>query len=119
MNAALRAAVISEWRGLPEPKQRPDKWRAPGELLPALMKQLGLSERLQENEIAQAWQSVVGEFIASHSAPVALRDAVLSVRVLQPALHYQLEQISKPDILRKLKVRFGSRIIRDVRFRLG
>jgi hypothetical protein len=38
---------------------------------------------------------------------------------LQPALHYELEQVSKIDILRKLKQRFGSKIIRDVRFRLG
>jgi hypothetical protein len=34
-------------------------------------------------------------------------------------LHYELEQISKIDILRKLKQRFGGKIIRDVRFRVG
>ncbi|HEX8280144.1 MAG TPA: DUF721 domain-containing protein [Chthoniobacterales bacterium] len=119
MNAALRAAVIAEWRGLPEPKLRPDKWEAPGDVLPALMRKLGLAERLQENEISGAWRSVVGEFIASHSAPVSLREGVLYVRVLQPSLHYQLEQISKREILRKLKQRFGARVIREVRFRLG
>ena len=41
------------------------------------------------------------------------------MRVLQPALHYQLEQISKPEILRKLKQRFGAKVVRDVRFRVG
>jgi hypothetical protein len=40
-------------------------------------------------------------------------------RVLQPALHYELEQVSKIDILRKLKRRFGPKTIRDIRFRLG
>ena len=30
MNAALKAAVIAEWRGLPEKKIRPDRWQAPG-----------------------------------------------------------------------------------------
>jgi hypothetical protein len=44
---------------------------------------------------------------------------VLGVRVLQPALHYELEQVSKIDILRKLKKRFGSKTIRDIRFRVG
>ena len=29
----------------------------------------------------------VGDFIAAHSAPVALRERILYVRVLQPALH--------------------------------
>jgi hypothetical protein len=39
--------------------------------------------------------------------------------VLQPALHYQLEQIFKIEILRKLKRRFGGKTIRDIRFRVG
>jgi hypothetical protein len=51
--------------------------------------------------------------------PVALRDGILYVRVLQPALHYELEQISKSEILRKLKQRFGGKTIRDIRFRVG
>jgi hypothetical protein len=48
-----------------------------------------------------------------------LRVGVLYVRVLQPALHYQFEQISKAEILRKLKQRFGTKIIREIRFRVG
>ena len=119
MNSALRAAVIAEWRGLPEPKRRADKWQAPSDVLPGLMQKLGLSERLQAEEITGAWKEIVGEFIASHSTPVSLREGVLYVRVLQPVLHYQFEAISKGEILRKLRRRFGGRIIRDLRFRLG
>ena len=119
MNPSLRAAVIAEWRGLPERKSRGDRWQSPAELVPKLMQRLGLRERLHETEVIDAWEKIVGEFIAAHSAPVALRGGVLYVRVLQPALHYELEQISKSEILRKLKQRFGGRIIRDVRFRLG
>jgi len=119
MNAALRAAVVAEWRGLPEKKTRPDRWHAPAELLPKLMQQLGLSERLHETEVIDAWKQIVGDFISSHSTPVSLKAGVLFVRVLQPALHYQFETISKTEILRKLKQRFGSRVIRDLRFRVG
>ena len=119
MNSALRAAVLAEWRGLPEKKLRPDRWQAPGELLPKLMQQLGLSERLHETEVIEAWKKIVGEFIANHSSPVSLRGGILSVRVLQPALHYQFEQISRAEILRKLKQRFGAKIIRGIRFRVG
>src|SRR6266436_5312405 len=109
MTPSLRAAVIQEWRGLPEKKTRPDHWETPGVLLPRLMQKLGLKERLRESEVIDAWSSIVGEFIAAHSAPVALRDGILYVRVLQPALHYELEQISKSEILRKLKQRFGGK----------
>jgi predicted nucleic acid-binding Zn ribbon protein len=119
MNSSLRAKVIAEWRGLPETFSSRDRWQASAEVLPRLMQRLGLKDRLQETEVIEAWSKIVGEFIAAHSAPVALRESVLYVRVLQPALHYELEQISKIDILRKLKQRFGSRVVRDIRFRVG
>src|ERR1700686_618489 len=119
MPSSLRDTVISEWRGLPEPKRRPDRWQLAGALLPALMQKLGLRERLHETEVMDAWSKIVGDFIAAHSAPVALREGILYVRVLQPALHYELEQVSKIDVLRKLKQRFGAKTIRDVRFRVG
>jgi predicted nucleic acid-binding Zn ribbon protein len=119
MNPSLRAAVLAEWRGLSEKKMRSDRWRAPADVLPKLMQRLGLRERLHETEVIDAWSKIVGEFIAAHSAPVALRDGILYVRVLQPALHYELEQVSKIEILRKLKKRFGGKTIRDIRFRVG
>ena len=119
MTPSLRAAVVAEWRGLSEKKPRPDRWQAPADLLPKLMQQLGLSERLHETEVIEAWKKIVGEFISAHSTPVNLRAGVLLVRVLQPSLHYQFEQISKAEILRKLKQRFGAKIVRDIRFRVG
>jgi predicted nucleic acid-binding Zn ribbon protein len=119
MTPSLRAAVVAEWRGLPQKKLQADRWQSPAELMPRLMQRLGLRERLRETEVIEAWSKIVGDFIAAHSAPVALREGILYVRVLQPALHYELEQISKPEILRKLKQRFGGKTIRDVRFRVG
>jgi predicted nucleic acid-binding Zn ribbon protein len=119
VNPSLRATVIAEWRGLPERGVRADRFQSTSNLLPKMMQRLGLRERLHEVEVMEAWQQIVGEFIAAHSAPMTLREGILYVRVLQPALHYELEQVSKIDILRKLKQRFGARIIRDVRFRVG
>src|SRR5438094_7924573 len=103
MNAALRAAVIAEWRGLPQKKARPDRFHTTGDLLPKIMQRLGLRERLHETEVIDAWSKIVGEFIAAHSAPVALRGGVLYVPVLQPAVPYELDPTSKVDISRTLK----------------
>jgi predicted nucleic acid-binding Zn ribbon protein len=108
VNPSLRSAVIAEWCGIPERKIRPDRWQSPAEVMPKLMQRLGLRERLRETEVIDAWSKLVGEFIAAHSTPVALREGVIYVRVLQRALHYELEQISKSEVLRKLKQRFGS-----------
>ncbi len=119
LSPTQRRAVIADWRGLSETPARPERCRSSAELIPALMKKLGLNERLQENEVMRAWSQVVGEFIGAHSTPSALRDGVLYVRVLQPALHYELEQVSKAQILRKLKQRFGAKVIQTIKFRLG
>ena len=119
MNPSLRAHVLAEWRGLHEKRILQNRWAEPAALLPKLMQRLGLKERLHETEVLEAWSKIVGDFIAAHSSPVALREGILYVRVLQPALHYELEQVSKIEILRKLKLRFGGKVIKDVRFRVG
>jgi hypothetical protein len=73
-----------------------------------------------EGELGDAgFVEIPKAFIAEHSALVALRDGILYVRVLQPALRYELEQISKTEILRKLKQRFGGKTNRDIRFHVG
>ena len=119
MTPSLRRAVLAEWRGLPSDPPRPDRAQSTADLLPKVMQKLGLKERLQESEVLATWKALAGEFIAAHSQPVSLRDGILYVHVLQPALHYELERVNKPQILRKLKQRFGARAIRDLRFRLG
>ena len=119
MSPSFRRAVIAEWRGLSFDPPRPDRTQPTAELVPKVMQKLGLRERLHEKEILRAWEALVGEFNATHSCPIALREGVLYVNVLQPALHYELECVAKPEILRKLKKRFGGKVIRDLRFRLG
>ena len=96
MNPSVRAAVIAEWRGVPERKLRGDRWQSPSELMPRLMQRLGLRERLRETEVIDAWSKIVGDFIATHSTPVALREGILYVRVLQPvALRARTDSRSK------------------------
>src|SRR5207302_11321362 len=93
MDAALRARAIAEWRGLPEKRPAPDRWQAAVDVLPKLMQRLGLKERLHEVEVIEAWGQIVGEFIAAHSAPWALREGVLSARLLRRALQYELDEV--------------------------
>src|SRR5437660_12641553 len=103
MTPSLRAAVIAEWRGLAERKTRQDRWQSPADLVPKLMQRLGLRERLHETEVIEAWSKIVCEFIAAHSAPVALGRGILYVPGLQSSLHCDVEAISQHHTLRKLK----------------
>ncbi len=116
MNPSIRQRVLYEWRGLPGSVKRPERARSVAELLPTAFKKMGLGEKLNETEVMQAWKDIVGEFIATHSSPQRFARGVLYIQVVQPTLHYELDREWKPEILRKLKARFGARRIREVRF---
>ncbi len=117
--ARLRALAIAEWRGYHEPPAQRDRTVGVGDAVTKLMQSLGLRERLQEEEVVRAWHEMVGDFVARHSTPDRLKDGVLTVRVLQPTVHYEHDRVWKRDILAKLMSRFGAKTVREVRFRIG
>jgi hypothetical protein len=119
MKPSLRARVIAEWRGLPETPFTKDTAKRVSEPLARVMQSLGLGDRLREDEVKRAWKEIVGEFLAGHSTPDSLKDGILYVRVLQPTLHYELDRVWKPQLVQRLKQRFGARTVRDIRFRIG
>ena len=118
MNPQLRSKVIADWRGMPERPFPQENWKPVASVLEKVIAQLGLEKRVREEEILRAWQDIVGPFIAQHSAPQRLVEGVLHIRVLQPAMLYELDRTLRTDILTKLKARFG-RAVRDVKFRVG
>jgi len=115
---SLRKRVIAEWRGLPEPATRVEHCRSVADVLKVLMPKWGLDERLTEQQITDAWHSIVGGFIAQHSTPASLANGCLTIQVLQPSVRYELDRSWKPEILKKLHERFGPKAVREVRFRL-
>ena len=119
MPQSFRRLVIEEWRGLPEPDEKLDRTLSIREVLVQLAPKLGLEGRLREEEITLAWAEIVGDFFAKHSRPVRLHQGVLLVNVLQPTVLYELDRQWKSLILTKLKKRFGGKLIRELRFRVG
>ena len=119
MKRSLRQKVLEEWRGLPQPTEKPDRTESVGTILASLAPKLGFGERLFEEEIIAAWADVVGSFFAAHSRPARLQAGVLIVHVLQPTVLYELERNCKREILNKLRQRFGGKKIQTIRFRLG
>lgn len=119
MTPELRAKVISEWRGYRETHAPADRTQPVAATLDKVMRQLGLTERLTEGQILAVWREIVGEWFALHTFPDKLRDGVLIVRVVQSSIHYELDRNWKPQIIQKLKARFGTSRIRDIRFRIG
>ncbi len=108
-----------EWRGMPQIPFVRHTAIPISETLSKVMAGLGLQDRLREDEVLRTWKEIVGDFIATHSSPQRLQDGVLYVRVLQPTIHYELDRVWKPQIIDKLRKRFGTRTIRDIKFRIG
>ena len=117
-NRTLASKTLAEWRGYREPRAVLDRVQPVGALLAKTMQTLGLSDRVREGEVLAAWKDIVGDFIAMNSLPDRLKEGVLYVRVLQPTIRFELERL-RPQMLAKLKERFGVRTVREVRFLLG
>jgi predicted nucleic acid-binding Zn ribbon protein len=119
MAHSFRKRVLEEWRGLPDSEEGPDRVLPIRDVLSQLAPKLGLEARLREEEVVSAWAEIVGDFFSKHSRPVKLHQGMLVVHVLQPAVLYELERQWKSLVLQKLQTRFGGKLIRELRFRLG
>ncbi len=114
----LHRQVLFEWRGMTAPRiERPAK--ALADEVGAALEKLGMKATFSEEDILTAWAQIVPPIIAGNTRPSALRDGVLEISVLQPAIHYTLERQMKGQILKRLQSLFGRRHLKDVRFRLG
>jgi len=118
MTPSQRERLFLEWRLLPEQSFGREP-KSVGALLERQMEELGLKERLVEDQLTEAWAEIVGSPNCQFSKPVQLKRGQLIVAVAQPALLYDLERFHKAEILRRLQERFGTGTIRDLRFRVG
>ena len=121
MTPALRAQVLREWQPFhggpdgfgPKPANSMDK------LVPAVMKQLGLEQRLQQSQVFYLWADIVGSDIARHAQPVSLRDGMLVVAVDHSTWLEQLVRYYKPMIIQKVQERVGKKAVCKIHFRIG
>jgi predicted nucleic acid-binding Zn ribbon protein len=90
-----------------------------GDVLEGLLKKLGLQKKLQEARMVQDWPRIVGDKIARHSRPVAMKRKVLYVNVDSSVWLAELNNFFKGKILDKVNEELGEKRIRDIRFRIG
>lgn len=117
-NQRLRHHLVTQWRGLPEPPLIDLPAKNVGDVLAQVLKGLGLSDRMQLEQVAAAWRMAAGDFIAKHSVPDAITKGVLQVRVSQSSVMHALT-MEKSTLLKKLGETLGKGVIKDVRFRHG
>lgn len=114
----IHEELMSEWLGCEKPLELNENVSAAADWIDSILKKQFFAESLNEEEVKTAWKEVAGEFIGSHAEPVSVKDGHLVLRVTQPAMRFHLEQM-KPELLRKIKERFGKDKIKSIKFSLG
>jgi predicted nucleic acid-binding Zn ribbon protein len=115
---STRERALAQLRGYWEPQDVSQFEQDIEEAVEKTMKGLGLESRFHEDQIFDAWNSLVTPFVAQNARPVSMNRKVLYIQVLHSTVHYELERM-RGEILRKMQEQFGSENIRDVRFQLG
>jgi len=110
--------MLAELRGYWEPQDISHHTKPIDGAVSAAMKKLGLENRFHEEQVFEAWLTMVDGFVAQNARPVALERKVLHIQCLHSTVRYELDRM-KGTILERMQNEFGRDRIRDVRFRLG
>jgi Protein of unknown function (DUF721). len=87
-----------------------------GNVIDALMHQLGLQTKLKQYDIVDLWSSIVGEQIAGVTSVDKVEKNVLVVKVTAAPWRTELT-FRKKEILEKVHAAMNSGSIKDIRFR--
>jgi len=98
-------------RAVPEP-------RPLGELLPDVMRHLGLEAVQWSVRLEQDWAELAGPAVAGHARPGTVRNGVLTVFVDSSVWLSELSRFGRKPLLKRLRAAYGDDAVRDVRFQL-
>lgn len=86
-----------------------------GDVLPSVLRSLGLEQRFRELQVVEAWPAVAGDEIAERTRADRLDDGVLYVYVDHGAWMQELRFIEK-DLLGRLRERVPGVVLDRIRF---
>lgn len=113
-----RERALAQLRGYWEPQDVSKYTRDSETVVEDTLKGLGLEGRFNEEQVFDAWNTMVSNFIAQNARPVGLHRGILNIQVLHSTVHYELERM-KGQLLAKMQDRFGRNNVKEIRFRLG
>jgi predicted nucleic acid-binding Zn ribbon protein len=117
-SSRIREEILREWRGSEEPSDLNAGIFRAQQFVAAILKSAGMEDGLNEDEVRATWKELAGDFIARHTEPLSVKGGHLILRVTQPALRFQLEQM-KPMLLSRIRAQLGAGRIKTIKFSLG
>ena len=86
-----------------------------GDLLPVVLRGLGLERGLEGWRAVEAWDVAVGPAIARHARAVSFQDGALVVEVEGSAWRYELGFLER-DLVGRVNQHLGSTVVKRLRF---
>lgn len=114
----IREEILREWRGADEPVDLNAGIHLAEKFVAAILRAAGAEDGLNEDQVRATWKELAGDFIARHTEPISVKGGNLVLRVTQPALRFQLEQM-KPMLLGRIRNQLGEGRIKTIKFQLG
>jgi len=113
----LRALTLRQWRHADPVKDPVRNISHASESLDKILEEVGATGGLEEKQLQDAWLQVAGEFIAKNAKPESLKKGVLVLRVVQPTLKFQLEQM-KGKLLQNFRRELGEGVVKVIVLRI-
>jgi hypothetical protein len=114
----MRADIVRQWVGAGRPLDLNKNISEASAHIESILETIGVRGGLDEDRVKEAWSTLAGELVAKQTEPVSLRKGCLTLKVLQPAMRYHLEQL-KPGLLRKLQAELGEDHVISLRLTIG
>ena len=114
----IREEILREWRGADEPVDLNAGIHLAENFITAILRAAGAEDGLNEDQVRATWKELAGDFIARHTEPISVKGGNLVLRVTQPALRFQLEQM-KPMLLTRIREQLGEGRVKTIKFQLG
>ena len=114
--------VLAAWRGIDltdQERARTDGARSAGNLMPALLKRLGLDQRRREAEVAKVWKNLIDPSVTAHAQPAGIHKGTLFVNVDSNVWLSEIVRYRRHEILERLQNAFGAEFIARISFRVG
>jgi predicted nucleic acid-binding Zn ribbon protein len=88
-----------------------------GEVIPAVLRLLGIEGRMDEGRLVRDWPLIVGDLLASKSSPLDLKKGVLTVEVRDNSWMQEI-RFHQKRIIEKINDRFPDLGVTEIRLRM-
>jgi hypothetical protein len=117
-----RQSALAEWRRVnlaEEEKARTNRVKSIGDVVPAVLKGIGLERKQSESEILRVWNHLMDPTVVAHAKPVGLAKGTLFVAVDSNVWLDEIVRYRRKEILVRLQHSFGPDLVQRISFRVG